>query len=264
MKKLLVLATCTTLLWQAAVFAIPAKTHKVRRGQNFQWIAGQHKVSWEAMLLVNEGFLRTKYTEVCGDLSRNFRHRRNDRGTHRGGLYYCNDRFVRPYGNTLRPGWELVIPTNTAPTNIGQAIAEIRGNKVALVIDDTGSMNDDRQRVSEFYLAAINQYGKRLSGVWLYADGRVRKYEAGGVRFLTEGGRENTFGALSEAAKVRPDAIVLVTDEPGDDWNWGEVRSLPPVVAHCLGDLGDGYRSCQSNLERLARETRGRYITGIR
>ena len=260
MRKIAMLAVLLIMCQTVAGFAAN-KVHMVRRGQFLQWIAGQHNVSWPAMLLANESFLQTKYNEVCGDLSNNFRHRKGDRGTHKGGLFYCNDRFVRPYGNTLRPGWNLVVPTEVAPASIGALVAQIKGDKIALVIDDTGSMNDDRQRVSQFYLAAIRQYGKRLTGVWLYADGQVRRYEAGGVRFITNGNIENTFGALTEAVKSKPDAIVLVTDEPGDDWNWNALTGMPPVVAHCLPDQGQAF--CQQNLQRLAQETHGRYITGV-
>lgn len=231
------------------------KTYKVKKGQFLKWIAQQQNVSWEAMLLANESFLANKYKEVCDDLSGNFRRRDSNRGSRKGGLYYCNDNYVRPYGNTLRPGWTLNIPSESSPTSINQTVSEIKGDKIALVIDDTGSMNDDRQQVSEFYLAAIRQYGKHLSGVWLYSNGRVRKYEAGGVHFYTSGDRENTFGALREAAKEKPDAIILVTDEPGDDWQWGEVHNLPPVIGHCLDQS-----FCAENLQRLARETHGRYV----
>lgn len=238
-------------------------TVTVQSGQYLQWIANKRGVGWESMLLANENFLRTKYDEVCDELSGRFRNRRRDGGAAKGGLYYCNDRFNRAYGNTLRPGWKLVVPASQAPADIATTIASIQGNKVALVIDDTGSMTEDRQRVSEFYLAAIRKYNKRLTGVWLYADGGVRKYEAGGVKFLTAGGLENTHGALSEAAKSRPDAIILVTDEPGDDWQWDEVKNLPPVYGHCLPDQG-GY-GCEESLRRLATEVRGsKYIRGVK
>jgi hypothetical protein len=236
-------------------------THLVRRGQFLRYVAYKHDVAAEAMLLVNEDFLEKKYREVCGDLSRSFRTRRHDRGARKGGLYYCNDRFVRPYGNTLRPGWRLSIPTGSAPAKISTVIGNIKGNSVALVIDDTGSMGNDRQKVGEFYLAALRQYKKHLAGVWLYTDGRVRKYEAGNVRFLTSGGFENTFGALREAAREKPDAIVLVTDEPGDDWQWDEVKNLPPVFAHCLPERGRYL--CEKNLLRLKDETGGQYIAGV-
>lgn len=236
--------------------------HIVRRGEFLRLIASRYNVGWEAMLLANERFLQTKYQEVCSDLSRNFRNRRQDRGTRKGGQYYCNDRYNRPYGNTLRPGWRLAIPEKTAPTAIAEIVSKIKGDKIALVIDDTGSMSDDRQKVSEFYLAALRQYNKRIVGVWLYADNQVRKYEDGGIRLLTEGSYENTFGALTIAAREKPDAIILVTDEPGDDWQWSEVSSLPPVIGHCLPDSGT--EGCRETIQRLATETRGQFVLGIK
>lgn len=236
--------------------------HVVKRGQYLQWIASRYDVGWEAMLLANEDFLRERYGEVCNRLSQKFRNRQRDRGTRKGGLYYCNDQFNRPYGNTLRPGWRLAVPAATAPAQIDDVVADMKGNRIALVIDDTGSMSDDLEKVGEFYLAALRKYKKQLVGVWLYADGQVRKYEAGGVRFFAEGQLENTFGALSEAAREKPDIIVLVTDEQGDDWRWPLVGRLPPVVAHCLRDRQENL--CQDNLQRLAKQTQGRYVPGIK
>lgn len=233
-------------------------THRVRRGEVLTTIATHYKIDIASMMLANETYLRDKYTDVCGELSKSFRTRKRDRGTRGGGLFYCNDRLRRPYGNTLQPGWMLVVPADTAPTSVKDAIAKITGNRIAIVIDDTGSMNDDREKVSQFYLAALRQYGKRLTHVWLYSDGRVRRYEGGNVSFLTSGGRENTYGALRAAAAEKPDAIVLVTDEQGDDWDWAGVKSLPPVIAHCLS------WECEVNLQRLKQETRGQYLTGLK
>lgn len=238
------------------------KTHRVKRGQFLRWIADEHNVGWEAMLLVNEGFLKTKYEEVCGDLSSGFRNRKGDRGRSKGGQFYCNDRYNRPYSNTLRPGWELIVPAATASLNVEAVVADIKGDKIALVIDDTGSMTDDRQKVGTFYLAAFRKYQKQLAGVWLYAEGKVRKYKGGGVEFLTDGDTENTFGALTAAAREKPDMIVLVTDEPGDDWQWDKVSDLPPVIAHCLPDQGEIL--CRENLQHLAQKTRGQYVEGIK
>lgn len=231
----------------------PLKEHKVLKGQFLRWIADQHNVSWEAMLLKNEGFLQAKYSEVC----KKYR----EQVKKAGNSLFCNDRYNRPYGNTLLPGWKLAVPSATAPAHIGSVVASLKGDTVALVIDDTGSMNNDRAEVAGFYLAALRQHQKKVVGVWLYADGKVRKYEAGGVKFLVNGNLENTFGALREAAASKPDTIVLVSDEPGDDWDWSQVSKLPPVVAHCLAEQGRAM--CASNLQRLATATKGRYEGGL-
>jgi hypothetical protein len=154
-----------------------------------------------------------------------------------------------------------VIPSNATTPEISEAIAKIPGNKIAVVIDDTGSMNDNRRKTAELYLAAINSQGKEIAGVFLYADGQVRKYEGGGVReiqFQTDGSRENTFQALQEAAKLSPDAIVLVTDEEGDDWDWSKTGNLPPVIAHCLPDQGQC--ECRPTLMQVAEDSKGQYI----
>ena len=232
----------------------PHKNYVVKRGDFLRKIAQEHGVAWEAILMLNETFLQTKYEEVCNRMSPRYRNRH-------GGLF-CNDRYNRPYGNTLVPGWEIKIPTTQAPSQIERAIQNIVGNKIAVVIDDTGSVENDRILMSEWYMAAIKTSRKQIVGVWLYADGRVRHYaETGEVVFLTTGGVENTFGALQEAAAEKPDSIVLVTDEPGDDWNWSEVKNLPPVTAHCLAEQGAYW--CQTNLRKLAQETKGQYMDGL-
>ncbi len=242
--------------------------YRVRRGDNLIAIAKAHQVDWQSMLYANEDYLKQKYEEVCGLLSERFRQRTGNPGRAKGGQMYCNDRYNRPYGNTLRPGWRLAIPTSTAPAAVEQIVSNIKGERIALVIDDTGSMGDKRQETALFYLAALRKFDKKIAGLYLFAGHEVRKYEAGGVKTLTDiqkmmetrGSRENTHQALREAATERPDTIILVSDEPGDDWSWDEVSKLPPVIAHCLPSLaGD----CRPNLQRLARVTRGQYVEGF-
>lgn len=231
--------------------------HIVKYGEFLISIAEHYNVNWEALLLCNEKFLQEKYEETCKQYSRNYRDNARRRG------HFCNDRLERPYGNTLLPGWKLLIPADTAPTEIVRAVINIKGNNVAIVIDDTGSMNNDRQRVSEWYMAALHLWNKNIAGVWLFRDGQIRRYQSGGVTFQTVGVIENTHAALMAAAAVNPDAIILVTDEPGDDWNWETVRYLPPVVGHCTDTADQRFVLCQQNLQRLAKETNGQYITGL-
>jgi hypothetical protein len=224
--------------------------HVVRKGDCLRLIADKHGVSWEQVLLANEAFLRRKYDETCASLPSKYRNSRKRKGL------FCNDRYRKPYANTLLPGWTLSIPKGKAPAAINEAVLKA-GDRIALVIDDTGSMRDDTQRVSQLYLAAMRDNRKKIAGVFLYADGAVRRYKAGSVQFLKSGDRENTYGALCEAAKLSPDAIVLVTDEPGDDWQW-PAKGLPPVIAHCIPDRNAA--GCESNLQRLARDTGGSYV----
>lgn len=231
--------------------------HKVVEGDFLRKIADKHKVSWEAVLLLNEDFLKKNYEKVCTKMGDKYRN-----NAHRSGVF-CNDRYNRAYGNTLMPGWQLKIPATTAPATINQAVSQIQGKRVALVIDDTGSLGNDRQLVSEWYLAAFRTHNKNIIGVWLYADGQVRHYtDSAGVQLKTMGNFENTHGALRVAAVEKPDSIILVTDEPGDDWMWPAVRNLPPVVAHCLPDRAT--ISCEPNLRRLAVETHGQYMSGLK
>lgn len=233
------------------------QSYTVVKGDFLKKIADDHNVAWEAVLLLNEDDLKVKYEDTCSTKSQKYRANPKRRGL------FCNDRFNRPYGNTLMPGWELKIPTTVAPTKIEATVASIAGNRVALVIDDTGSLGNDRTVVSEWYLAACRKSGKQIIGVWVYSDGEVRHYnDAAGVELRTVGGLENTYGALKIAASEKPDSIVLVTDEPGDDWgDWSGVSSLPPVVAHCL--LDPMAMSCEPNLKRLANATRGQFVVGL-
>jgi len=228
------------------------EVYTVKRGDFLRKIAQEHGVEWEAMLLVNEEYLKAKYEEVCVNGQVRLKH-----------SLFCNDKYKRPYGNTLSPGWEIKIPANSAPQNVNQAVAQIQGKRVALVIDDSGSIGNDRKMVSEWYLAAFKTHGKEIIGVWLYSDGHIRHYtQAAEVVLRAAGSYENTYSALRAAAQEKPDSIVLVTDEPGDDWgNWSGVESLPPVVAHCLPD--PLHMSCEANLKRLAAATHGQYMMGL-
>lgn len=248
--------------------------HRVRKGEILKSIGPKYDVGWEQLLLINENFLQEKYEDVCGNFHANIqkqtsaakrignkakRQKALAQVARKRSTLFCNDRYNRPYGNTLLPGWVLKIPGSTAPAQIQAVVQSIVGNRIALVIDDTGSMGDDRRFVGQFYAGAIAKYKKQLTGIYLYADGGVRKYKEGGVQFLNQGDFENTQEALETAAKDRPDAIILVTDEPGDDWNWGRFgrSKLPSVYGHCLPERGR--YECKANLIRLAGETGGKY-----
>lgn len=240
---------------EAREAAVSPGVHVVKRGEYLIGIAEKHGVDWEAMMFGNERFLKQKYGEVCGSLSRRYRRRPRGKG------HYCNERFFKPYGNTLQPGWKLKIPSKEAPQKIREIVGKIKGNKVAIVIDDSGSMLDDRERVGEFYMAALRHHKKKIAGVWLYADGEVRRYRQGGVEFRNGGSMENTHGALQEAAGEKPDSIILITDEIGDDWDFEKVHELPPIIAHCLQNVGR--YECEETLKRVAKLTEGQYVRGI-
>ena len=96
-----------------------------------------------------------------------------------------------------------------------------------------------------------------MTKVILYADGYVRELDPqGGLNLDTTGSVENTRSALETAARHRPDAIVLVSDEPGDDWDGFRGLKLPPVVAHSLEASAD------ANLAEVARLTGGTFLKG--
>lgn len=233
---------------QLLAAALKTGVYTVRKSDKLISLGAEMRIGWEQILLLNEEFLRQKYEAIC----------HGNKNRQRG--YYCNDGYSRPYGNTLQVGWKLKIPSQSVPIQIQDAVQHISGKSVALVIDDTGSMVNDRRNIGAFYTAAIRKYGKSLAGIWLYSDGQVRKYQAGGVEFHNYGGYENTYGALKEVAKAKPDVIVLITDERGDDWPQGGVRrnEFPPIVAHCLPEGSEYW--CKAPLQALAATTGGQYI----
>lgn len=233
--------------------------HVVQRGEFLHAIAEEHGVWWEEVLFANESYLRDQYETVCANHGR-----RND--PNRRGLF-CNDRYNRPYGNTLMPGWELMIPIMDAPAAISIAVSQM-GERVALVIDGTGSMDGDQDSVVQLYMGALREQGRILAGVWIYADGEVTQYDQGAVRswsanelrraLETNGDMENTYGALRMAERASPDSVILITDERGDDWP-SVITFDVPVVATCLPDQHSGYQ-CAETLRELAFRSGGRYV----
>ncbi len=240
---------------------VTGPAYRVERGDILHSIAIDHGVGVEALLLHNEPYLKAKYEQKCKKFGALYRDNPKRKGL------FCNDRYHRPYGNTLMPGWILHLPFTSAPANISQAVAGITGKRIALVIDDTGSMGNDRRDVGEFYLAALRAHGKEIVGVYVFANGEVRKFTANGnidSMLLNEGDQENTFGALTVANADHPDEIILVTDEAGDDWDWDvlDQQRFPPVIAHCL-PTDSGLNGCESTLHRLADHTRGQYVSSL-
>ncbi|MBX4204955.1 MAG: LysM peptidoglycan-binding domain-containing protein [Candidatus Doudnabacteria bacterium] len=237
----------------------PQAHHVVRRGEFLKSIAPQYRnVSWESILLANEPYLKGKYLETCEPFSASYTNNSRRRGL------FCNDRFHRPYGNTLKPGWTLAIPAGTAPQDVEQTVKDYTdsGDDVSIVIDDSGSMAEDRRTVAQFYLAALQKHGRNIEAVYLYVDGSVRRLEVPKdieSEMHTSGNIENTYEALRTAAGDRPDKIILITDEPGDDWpaDFGGMK-LPPVIATCLAD--HGYHACESTLMKVAKVTHGKYV----
>lgn len=230
--------------------------YAVKPGEYIITIAAAQGVPWESIVIANESMLKANTARYCASKSDTYKNRRGRRG------HFCNYRVYDQNGqplvfaNTLMPGDVLQIPSRTAPAQIQQAITNVKGNNIVVVIDDTGSMMNDRERVAAWYMQAVRNSGKQIAKVLLYADGFVRVLEAGEVNFQTAGGYENTRAALERAAAYNPDAIVLVTDEPGDDWNnFWNLHLLPPVIAHSLDPSAD------ANLAKVARITRGQLLT---
>lgn len=232
------------------------KAYTVEKGDFLVKIGAEQGVPWEAIYLENEAEIAARAEERCSKLSKRYTENRRRKG------HYCNElltlngkSMVAP--NSLQPGDELRLPLITVPEQVSQAVASIRGDEIVIVIDDTGSMTEDRQTVSSWYLAEVVKSGKRVTKVILYADGYTRELDPhGSLDLRTTGDVENTRSALEAAARYNPDAIVLVSDEPGDDWNGFRGLTLPPVVAHSLDASAD------VNLREVARVTGGTFVAG--
>jgi len=205
------------------------EVHIVRSGEYLIKIAKGYQVPWQAMMLANEESLRALYEERCSKLRARYTKSTNRKG------HYCNGTKSHAWANSLKPGDKLRIPRNEVPQTVSQVVGQM-GTRVAIVIDDTGSMADDRKKVGELYAAAVAASRRSIVGVFLFADRGVRRYNADAtVSFFRNGSYENAHGALVEAAKSRPDTIVLISDEPGDDWVWEDLPSLGvSVVAFIL------------------------------
>ncbi len=230
-------------------------THTVARGEFIISIASKLGVPWESIIVANEDDLAARAADRCAKLPKSYTARKGRRG------HYCNELvtlggkpMVAP--NSLMPGDVLKIPSVTAPVAIQKAIENVKGNRIVVVIDETGSMAgddgvDDRERVSSWYLQAVKNSGKQIVKVILFAEGHIRELEPTGWNIQPRGGYENTRAALERAASHKPDAIVLLTDEPGDDWQGFRNFNIPPVIAHSLNSSAD------VTLEHVARLTRG-------
>ncbi len=216
-------------------------------------IAPKHNVPWEAIAVVNESELARVNAERCAKLSERYTDNRSRRG------HYCNKTVVvggKPMVdlNSLQPGDKLRIPLTRHPV-VDQVIAAIPGRSIAIVIDDTGSMGNDLAQVSAWYMRASHELGKDIVTVVLYADGNVRQFKSTGeVTFAVTGDFENTRNGLEVAAAAKPDAIVLVSDEPGDDWNGFKDLKLPPVYTHSLDTTS------HENLRHVATVTGGQFM----
>lgn len=234
--------------------------HTVQAGEYIISIATQYGVPWESVVLANENKLLANTQTYCASKSDSYTHNRGRRG------HFCNflafDKNGKPlvHANTLMPGDVLKIPSNTAPEQIQETVNAISGERVVVVIDETGSMAgddgvDDRSRVSAWYLQAIKNADKKIVKVIMFAEGSLRELDASAMEFHARGGYENTRHALEHATnKYKPDAIVLVTDEPGDDWaNWQSLH-LPPVIAHSLSRVSD------QMMRELASFTHGQFL----
>lgn len=247
--------------WLMLAGAAPAETYTVKRGDVLLRIAQAHDVSVQDMLIVNGEYLISRFRETCGKKPAAYVHSTTRRG------YFCNEakKSREPvHANTLVAGWKLTIPPKTASRAIEQIIAIAPGKRVALVVDATASMGGNIARVAIEYKIASQAYGKSVVGVWLFADGEVWQVKPDDLLALpTRGNIENTYGALLKAEESSPDLIVLITDEPGDDWPSGPYAKFAPIIAHCLPEGGDGEYSCAATLKRLVAGTPGsRYVQG--
>lgn len=231
----------------------------VKRGDTLTAIAQSHGVSVAEILRANGTYLLQKYGRVCGKKSAAYRESETRKG------FFCNERKVARdpvHANTLMAGWSLSMPANE-PTSkqITDVVRTVSARSVALVVDATGSMGGNIQRVANEYQAALRMFGKSVSGVWFFADGKVWSVESDRFveRYHPSGSFENTSQALAVATAARPELIILITDEPGDDWDDAPGTNGVPVIAHCLPENGNlsGVYTCSSTLRALVMRVPG-------
>jgi hypothetical protein len=254
------------VLWGAFALGVSAEEYTIKRGDTLRKIVQQQNVGREhpftvdELLIANPELLQ-RSLENCASKSDAYRTSATRTG------YFCNE--VRPGkyevgANSIVAGWKVRIPSASAPVEVAATIASVPGRRIALVVDATGSMSGNIGLLADQYRSAIRQHGKEVVGVWLFADGKVWTVRA--ENFLSEyktgGGIENTYAALVEANRLRPDAIMLFTDEPGDDWPMdGRFAIAAPVFAHCLPQHGGAVHTCGPTLQKLVRAVPGsRYI----
>lgn len=216
-------------------------------------IAPKHQVPWEAIAVVNETELARVNAERCGKLSKGYTQNTRRKGHYCNGTVVIDGRAMVNL-NSLQPGDTLRIPMTSHPV-VDEVVAGIDGRRIAIAVDVTGSMSDDLREVSAWYMRAWNELGKEITTVVLYADGHVTEFSnTDTVRFTAGGSTENTRHALETAAASNPDAIVLVSDEPGDDWGNWDMVDLPPVYAHSLEEIS------HENLRRVAEDSGGKLM----
>lgn len=245
---------CTKEKPEPATQQVQYRTYVVQKGDFIIKIANQNNLPWESVMLLNEEELMRRANERCNQLPPKYTNNPRRRG------YFCNEMLSYQGkqivgANSLKPGDIIKLPKDAPPAQIAEVVGRIQGKNVVIVIDDTGSMQDTRAQVANWYMREVAAHGKDIRRVILFADGQVREYDAAGVEFYTVGDIENTRAALERAADYNPDAIILVSDEPGDDWNNFEALKLPPVIAHSLDPIAD------PNLSRVAKLSGGEFVS---
>lgn len=187
--------------------------------------------------------------------------------------YFCNSRRANTtwsmIANTLPLGQKLTIPGGgyvyggSIPTinpamsaAVAEMIADPTKKRVAIIVDETGSMGGNALALLRLYRETVRAHAdKTITGVWLFRDGQVRRVEpdAFEAQYKPQGYVENTYASLLDAQKSNPDILVLITDEPGDDWpaDW-KLKLTSAVIAHCLPEGGrKGEFSCRHTLKAL-------------
>jgi hypothetical protein len=253
-------------------------THVVRRGQSLGTIARDWAPDGTTgidLVALNEAVLAPVFVERCEGLSEAFRTREAidrsiwERG---GGEYFCNitkgnDNFPA-WANSLVPGDIIYIPTAVSATstqalagetarNVNTAVAGLSGNRIVLVVDASGSMDDasDRAKVTALYNTLLTE---RILGIVAFAetatvvDNLDFSVDVGNTRV------ENIGNALQTAAGMGADAIILIGDEPGDDIVEADFTDMPPVTAHCIAENNTAL--CTESFTRIATVTGGQYI----
>lgn len=265
---------CQTIETGAAIdlAEVEVRPYTVRRGEALGTIAQQRSVDGTSSICLaalNEAVLSDGYVNRCKAVSV------------RAGRFYCNDALGNDnfpaWTNSLQPGDQIMVfatipdqaneivasdtVSGEVAHDINVAVREITGSKVVVVIDGSGSMNNDSDRAAAAGLYS-NLLGDRVAAVVVFSEETAVITSPNADTFPNIGNTDVGYGqneyvekALRVAASLEADHIVLIGDEPDYDRNANYI-GLPSVTTHCLPNEG-GQRECDANYRHIAVTTSG-------
>ncbi len=215
-------------------------THTVQWGDTLTWISRQHWVSLENLLTSNQSMLDRKFLEICKRTSANV-------------WKWCN-----APAHSIKPWMEIVIPTTNGVTynpstntltlpsktdstktnkwlDVDKKVPEpvrdilkryiepvLPTDKIAVVIDVSWSMSEDRDTVTDWMASWIWWLAKGQTTFYTYSEQTHWPFDnPKNVDFNAYhgwGGTENVHSAIQKAIRDWATKVIVITDEAWDDW----------------------------------------------